>query len=143
MLGCLDVLNPTTTLRSIHGFKLCRYPYETEYLDELAPNPALRQRNEKNDDLVRPWFMLGMTLRLLALLGLYVFDRKQQNKTGCCDLLKYVLCCKPCLAPKKNGATTAATHGTEEPSASTTSMVMLDDSDDDTDDVDWEERVDS
>ena len=122
-----------------------RFPYESEYLDELAPNPALRQHNEKNDDLVRPLFMLGMTLRLLALLGLYVFDRKQQNKTGCCDILKYVLCCKPCLAAKKTGPTTAATNGTEEPSASTTNMVMLDDSDDDddADDVDWEERVDS
>jgi hypothetical protein len=125
---------------------LFRFPYESEYLDELAPNPALRQHNEKNDDLVRPLFMLGMTLRLLALLGLYVFDRKQQNKTGCCDILKYVLCCKPCLAAKKTGATTAATNEkAEEPSASTTNMVMLDDSDadDDADDVDWEERVDS
>ena len=56
-----------------------------------------------------PMFWIGTVTRILALLGLYVFDRKQQNKTGCMDII-YNILCMPCQACRAAKATRSANH---------------------------------
>jgi hypothetical protein len=71
-------------------------PFARTTKDFLYPDMDARQIGQPLLRNLWPLFWIGMVTRIAALLGLYTFDRKQQNKTGFCDLVFYYVTCKKC-----------------------------------------------
>jgi cytochrome c553 len=71
-------------------------PFARTTKDFLYPDMDARQIGQPLLRNLWPLFWIGMVTRIAALLGLYIFDRKQQNKTGFCDLVFYYVTCKKC-----------------------------------------------
>jgi|TARA_B110000090_G_scaffold24312_1_gene24004 hypothetical protein len=108
------------------------HPYSSNFEGYLVADPTLRQYKVVNDFLVRPLFLIGLVLRVLALLGLYVFDRQKQNKLTICKLVYNCLCCKD--------QNKMIEQGEEQKPKKKTKDFNFEENEDD---VDWEERISS
>ena len=101
--ACLNEMYNNETIESYEK------PFERMTKDFLMPDLEARVVGQALLRNLWPMFWIGTVTRILALLGLYVFDRKQQNKTGCMDII-YNILCMPCQACRAAKATRSANH---------------------------------
>ena len=97
--ACIDQMYYNDTIESYEK------PFERLSKDFLMPNTQARVPGQALLSNLWPLFWIGTVLRIAALLGLYIFDRKQQNKTAFMELVWGVLC--RCCSSKNNNDSTA------------------------------------
>ena len=86
--GTIDQISNQTTANNA-------FPLLAETINTLVPDSRIRSPGfilNSTFELMYPLFIIGVMGRLLALLGLFVMDRPQQNKTTCSKLIYQALC---------------------------------------------------
>ncbi len=68
-------------------------PFARHTRDYLLPDLSKRVPGQPLTDNFAPLIWIGIVTRILALGGLYVFDRPQQNKASASDILLWMLLC--------------------------------------------------
>ena len=104
--ACLNVMYTNETVESYEK------PFERLTQDFLMPDNKARVPGQPLYRNLWPLFWIGLVCRILALLGLYTFDRKQQNKLSACDIFLGWLCCRPCRSSSGSSPAPTADEST-------------------------------
>jgi ABC-type multidrug transport system ATPase subunit len=100
-------------------------PFARKTEDFLYPDMTKRVQGQALMSNLWPLFWIGIACRFLALGGLFVFDRKQQNKTACIDIiLNAIFSCFTCNCCKTKNSSAKPTRNFKQLSRQVTNFQM-------------------